>query len=121
MKRPWARCCRIRFCVLRKPPTCTILSKDVPYALRGSFIGILGGLFGLVFADRPGHGGGFVFQSTAELCTSIGPRVRRTLSSLNILQSRLRLLHDQGFRQFDQIFGQTLALLLGDQGRLVPR
>ena len=96
-------------------------SKDVPYALRGSFIGILGGPFGLVFADRPGHGGAFAFQSTAELCTSIGPRVRRTLSSLNILQSRLRLLHDQGFRQFDQIFGQTLALLLGDQGRLVPR
>ena len=96
-------------------------SKDVPYALRGSFIGILGGPFGLVFASRPGHGGGFAFQSAAELRTSIGPRVRGTLSSLNILQSRLSLLHDQGSRQFDQVFGQLFALLLGEHGRVVSR
>ena len=90
-----------------KTPTRTILfshSKDVPYALRGSFIGILGGTFGLVFADRPGHRGSFAFQSAAELLASMSPRVRCTPSSLNILESRLGLLHDQGSRQFDQVF-----------------
>ena len=96
-------------------------SKDIPYALRGSFIGILGGPFDLVFASRPSHGGGFAFQSAAELGTSISPRVRCTLSSLNILQSRLSLLHDQGSRQFDQVFGQPFAILLGNHGRVVPR
>ena len=69
-------------------------SKDIPYALRGSFIGILGGPFDLVFASRPSHGRGFAFQAAAELRTSIGPRIRGTLASLNILQSRLSLLHD---------------------------
>ena len=96
-------------------------SKDIPYALRGSFIGILGGPFNLVFASRPSHGRGFAFQAAAELGTSIGPRVRCTLSSLNILQSRLSLLHDQGSRQFDQVFGQPFTLLLGDHGPVVPR
>ena len=92
---------RMRFCVLRKPPTRTILfsqSKDVPYALRGSFIGILGSAFGFVFAHRPGHRGGLAFQPAGELRTSISPRLRCTLASLNILQSRLGLLHDQGSR-----------------------
>ena len=96
-------------------------SKDVPYALRGSFIGILSGTFGLVFADRPGHRGSFAFQSAAELLASIRPRIRCTLSSLNILESRLSLLHDQGSRQFDQVFGQPFALLLGEHGRVVSR
>ena len=96
-------------------------SKDVPYALRGSFIGILGGPFDLVFAGRPSHGGGFAFQAAAELGTSIRPRGRCTLASLNILQSRLRLLHDQGSREFDQVFRQAFALLLGEHGRVVPR
>ena len=49
------------------------------------------------------------------------PRLCDTLASLNILQSRLRLLHDQGSRQFDQLFGQPLAFLPGDHGRVVPR
>ena len=96
-------------------------SKDIPYALRGSFIGILGGPFGLVFADRPGHGRRFASQSATELLASIRPRIRHTLSSLNILESRLSLLHDQGSRQFDQVFGQPFALLLGEHGRVVPR
>ena len=96
-------------------------SKDIPYALRGSFIGILSSPFGLVFASRPGHGGGFAFQAATELRASIGPRIRHTLASLNILQSRLSLLHDQGSRQFDQLFGQTLAVLLGEHGRMIPR
>ena len=102
-------------------PSCFSQSKDVPYALRVSFIGILGGTFGLVFADRPGHGRRFAFQSAAELLASMSPRIRRTPSSLNILQSRLSLLHDQGSRQFDQVFGQPFALLLGEHGRVVPR
>ena len=75
---------------------CTMLfsqTKDIPYALSGSFIGILGGAFGLVFADRPGQGGGFAFQPAGELLAS--------MSSLNILQSRLGLLHDQGPGEFD--------------------
>ena len=96
-------------------------SKDIPYTLRGSFIGILSGPFDLVFASRPSHGGGFAFQSAAELGTSISPRVRCTLSSLNILQSRLSLLHDQGSCQFDQLFGQAFALLFREHGRVVPR
>ena len=96
-------------------------SKDIPYTLRGSFIGILSGPFNLVFANRPSHGRGFAFQAAAELGTSIGPRVCSTLASLNILQSRLRLLHDQGSRQFDQVFGQAFALLLSEHGRMVPR
>ena len=96
-------------------------SKDIPYALRGSFIGILGGPFDLVFASRPSHGGGFAFQSTAELSTSIRPCGRGTLATLNVLQSRLSLLHDQGSRQFDQVFGQPFALLLGEHGRVVSR
>ena len=113
----------MRFCDLRNPPTRTIFlqSKDVPYTLRGSFIGILSGPFDLVFASRPSHGGGFAFQAAAELGTSIGPCVCGTLASLNILQSRLSLLHDQGSRQFDQVFGQAFALLLGEHGRVVPR
>ena len=96
-------------------------SKDIPDALRGSFIGILGRPFNLVFASRPSHGGGFAFQATAELGTSIRPGGRGTLASLNILQSRLRLLHDQGSCQFDQVFGQAFALLLGEHRRMVPR
>ena len=96
-------------------------SKDIPYTLRGSFIGILGRPFDLVFASRPSHGGGFTFQAAAELSTSIRPRVRGTLATLNILESRLSLLHDQGSRQFDQVFGQAFALLLGEHGRMVPR
>ena len=76
-------------------------SKDIPYALRGSFIGILGGAFVLVFADRPGQGGGFAFQPAGELLASIRPGVGQTLSSLNILQSCLGLLHDQGPGEFD--------------------
>ena len=96
-------------------------SKDIPYALRGSFIGILGSPFGLVFASRPSHGGGFAFQSAAELRTSIGPHVRGTLSTLNILQSRLNLLHDQWAREFDQVIGQAFTLLLCEHGRVVPR
>ena len=51
----------------------------------------------------------------------MSPRISRTPSSLDILQSRLGLLHDQGSRQFDQLFAQALALLLGDHGRVVPR
>ena len=96
-------------------------SKDIPYALRGSFIGILSRPFDLVFTRRPSHGRGFAFQAAAELGTSIRPRVRGALASLNILQSRLRLLHDQGSREFDQVFGQAFALLLGEHGRMVPR
>ena len=113
----------MRFCVFRKPPTRTIFlqSKDIPYTLRGSFIGILGGPFDLVFASRPSHGGGFAFQPAAELSTSIRPRVRDTLSTLNISQSRLSLLHDQGSREFDQVFRQAFTLLLGEHGRVVPR
>ena len=124
MNRPGARCRRMRFCVLRKPPTRTILfsqSKDIPYTLRGSFIGILGGAFGFVFAHRPGHRGGFAFQPAGELRTSISPRVRCTLASLDILQSRLGLLHEEGSRQFDQVFGQAFSFLLGDHGRVVSR
>ena len=71
-------------------------TKDIPYALSGSFIGILGGAFGLVFADRPGQGGGFAFQPAGELLASIGPGVGQTLSSLNILKSRLGLLYYRG-------------------------
>ena len=89
--------------------------------LRGSFIGILGSAFGFVFADRPGHRGGFTFHSAVDLRTSISPRIGQTLFSLDIPQSRLGLLHDDGSRQFDQIFVQALALLLGDHGRVVPR
>ena len=96
-------------------------SKDIPYALRGSFIGILGGPFDLVFASRPSHGGGFAFQSTAELSTSIRPGGRSTLATLNVLQSRLSLLYDQGSCQFDQVFGQPFPLLLREHGRVVPR
>ena len=76
-------------------------TKDIPYTLSGSFIGILGGSFGLVFVDRPGQGGGFAFQPAGELVASMGPGVGQTLSSLNILQSRLGLLHDQGPGEFD--------------------
>ena len=36
--------------------------------------------FGLVFADRPGQGGGFAFQSAGELLASMGPGVGQTLS-----------------------------------------
>ena len=67
-------------------------TKDIPYALSGSFIGILGGAFGLVFSDRPGQGGGFAFEPAGELFASIGPGVAQTLSSLDILG----LLQDQG-------------------------
>ena len=76
-------------------------SKDIPYALSGSFIGILGGAFGLVFADRPGQGGGFAFQPAGELLASMGPGVGQTRSSLDILQFRLGLLHAQGPSEFD--------------------
>jgi len=96
-------------------------SKDIPYALSGPFIGILGGAFGLVFADRPGQGGGFAFQPAGELLALIGPGVGQTLSSLDILQSRLGLLHDQGPGEFDQLFGQTFAFLSRDHGRVVTR
>ena len=71
-------------------------SKDIPYALSGSFIGVLGGAFGLVFSGRPGQGGGFAFQPAGELLASIGPGVGQTLSSLNILKSRLGLLYYRG-------------------------
>ena len=96
-------------------------TKDIPYALSGSFISILGGTFGLVFADRPGQDGSFAFQPTGELLASIGPGVGQTLFSLDILQSRLGLLHDQGPGEFDQLFGQAFAFLGRDRGRVVPR
>ena len=96
-------------------------SKDIPYALSGSFIGVLGGAFVLVFADRPGQGRGFAFQSAGELLASMRPGVGQTLSSLNILQSRLGLLHDQGPGEFDQLFGQPFAFLGRDHGRVVTR
>ena len=123
MNRPRARYRRMRFCVLRKPPTRTMISqsKDVPYTLRGSFIGILRSAFGFVFADRPGHRGGFTFQPAVDLRTSISPRLRCTLASLDILQSRLGVLHEEGSRQFDQVFGQAFPFLLGDHGRVVSR
>ena len=76
-------------------------TKDIPYALSGSFIGLLGGVFGLVFANRPGQGGGFAFQPAGELLALIGPGVGQTPPSLNILQSRLGLLHNQGPSEFD--------------------
>ena len=38
-----------------------------------------------------------------------------------IVQQAQAGLHDQGSRQFDQIFGQPFALLLGEHGRVVPR
>ena len=95
--------------------------QKIPYALSGSFIGILGGAFGLVFADRPGQGGGFAFQSSGELLASMGPGVGQTLSSLDILKSRLGLLHDQGPGEFDQLFGQPFTFLGRDHGRLVTR
>ena len=62
-------------------------SKDIQYALSSSFIGILGGAFGLAFSNRPGQGGGFAFQPAGELLASIGPGVGQTLSSLDILKS----------------------------------
>ena len=96
-------------------------SKDIPYALIGSFIGLLGGAFGLVFADCPGQDGGFAFQLAGELLASIGPSIGHTLSSLNILQSRLGLLHDQRPGEFDQLFGQPFAFLGRDHGRVVTR
>ena len=49
-----------------------------------------------VFSDRSGQGGSFAFQAACELLASIAPGVGQTQSSLDILQSRLRLLHDQG-------------------------
>ena len=96
-------------------------TKDIPYALSGSFIGILGGAFGLVFADRPGQGGGFAFQPAGELLASMGIGVGQTLCSLNILQSRLGLLHDQGPGEFDLLFGHAFAFLGRDRGRVVTR
>ena len=96
-------------------------SKDIPYALSGSFIVILGGAFGLVFADSPDQGGGFAFQAAGELLASIGPDVYQILSSLDILKSRLGLLHDQGTGEFDQLFGQAFSLLGRDHGRVVTR
>ena len=67
-------------------------SKDVPYTLGGSFIGILGGAFGFVFAEGPGHSRGFPFQSAAELRASTTPHIGGTLALLNVLESRLGLL-----------------------------
>ena len=96
-------------------------SKDIQYALSSSFIGILGGAFGLAFSNRPGQGGGFAFQPAGELLASIGPGVGQTLSSLDILKSRLGLLRDQGTNEFDQLFGQAFSLLGRDHGRVVKR
>ena len=59
-------------------------TKDITYALGGSFIGIFNGSFGLVFPDCPGQGGGFVFQTACDLLASIGPGVGQRLSSLDI-------------------------------------
>ena len=38
-------------------------TKDIPYALGCSFIGVFPSAFGLVFSDRPGQGGSFAFQA----------------------------------------------------------
>ena len=96
-------------------------TKNIPYALSGSFIGVFSGSFGLVFPDCPGQGGGFVFQAACELLASIGPGVGQTLSSMDILESRLSLLNNDGTSYFDQIFGQAFSLLGRDHGRVVAR
>ena len=72
-----------------------------PVRVEWLFYRSFGRCVSLVFADRPGQGGGFAFQSAGELLASMGPGVGQTLSSLNILQSRLGLLHDQGPGEFD--------------------
>ena len=36
-------------------------TKNIPYALGGSFIGVFSGAFGLMFPYFPGQGGGFAF------------------------------------------------------------
>ena len=99
--------------------TMLLQSKDIPYALGGSFIGVFRSVFGLVFSDHPGQGGGFAFQAARELLALIGPGVGQTPSSLDILKSRLGLLHDQGTGYFDQLFGQAFSLLGRDHGRVV--
>ena len=63
--------------------------------------------------------GGFAFQPVGQLLASIGPCVGQTLSSLDILKSRLGLLHDQGPGEFDQFFGLAFSLLGRDHGRVV--
>ena len=75
-------------------------TKDIPYALGVSFIGVFRGAFGLVFSDRPGQGGSFVFQAACELLASIGPGVGQTLSSLYILEVPLGLAARSGDRLF---------------------
>ena len=96
-------------------------TKNIPYALGGSLTGVFSGSFGLVFPDRPGQGGGFAFQAEFELRSSIEPGVGQTLSSLDIVESCLALLRDQGTGYFDQVFDQTFALLGRDHGRVVAR
>jgi len=71
-------------------------TKDIPYALGGSFIGISGHSFGLVFTDRPCQGGRFAFQAAFDLLPSCRPGVCQTLSSLYILETLLGLLDDKG-------------------------
>ena len=94
-------------------------TKNIPYALSGSFIHVFSGSSGVVFPDRPGQGGGFAFQTACELLASIGPGVGQTLSSLDILEFRLGLLNNEGTGYFDQIFSRAFSLLGRDYGRVV--
>ena len=73
-------------------------SKDIPYALSGSFMGILGGTFGLVFSDRPGQGGGFAFQPAGELLASTRCRPNSVL--VGYLEVPLGLAARSGDRLF---------------------
>ena len=88
-------------------------TKNIPYALGGSFIGVFRGLFGLVFPDCPGQGGGFAFQAASEFLASIGPGIGQTLSSLDILESCLSLLNNEGTSYFDEIFSQAFSRACG--------
>ena len=70
-------------------------SKNILYALTGSFIGIFSGSIGFVFSHCPGQSGGFAFQAAFNLLSSIRQGVSQTQSLLDILESRLGLLHDE--------------------------
>ena len=84
-------------------------TEDIPYALGGSFIGIFSCSFGLVFTYGPGQSRGFAFQAASDLLSSIRPGVGQTLSSLDILESPLGLLNNEGTGYFDQVFGQAFS------------
>lgn len=94
-------------------------NKDILYALGGSFIGISGHPFGLVFTNHPCQGGCFAFQAAFDLLPSLRPGVCQTLSSLYILETRLGLLDVEGTGYFDQLCGQSFSLPGRDHVRVV--